>query len=343
MSGLWEKLTTDPDIACLFSARDAFSHPVTLVIACIAGAALVAAPIARLLLLHAGVMSEKTSADVRTRTITWAFIAPAILVPIILCPASAMAVVCAMSLLCFREFARATGLFREHTLCAVVVIAIVALLLASLDHWYGLFTALSPLTMVAILAVSVLRDEPKGFIQRGALAVLGYLLFGAGLGHLGYMANAPNYRPALCLIIACVQLSDILAYICGKAFGKRKLFPNTSPNKTLGGHLGALLLTAPLAAYLAHMVFRETPFDRADRLIVFGLIVGVGGQLGDLVLGSIKRDLGIKDMAATLPGHGGFLDRFNSLLLVAPASFHWIGMHVGFGLDRPVRIFSHLW
>jgi phosphatidate cytidylyltransferase len=66
----------------------------------------------------------------------------------------------------------------------------------------------------------------------------------------------------------------------------------------------------------------------------------VFGQLGDLMLSSIKRDLGIKDVGAVIPGHGGILDRANSLLLVAPAVFHYVGYFRGFGLDRPVRLFT---
>jgi phosphatidate cytidylyltransferase len=66
----------------------------------------------------------------------------------------------------------------------------------------------------------------------------------------------------------------------------------------------------------------------------------VGAQAGDLMLSSIKRDIGIKDMGAILPGHGGVLDRFNSLLLVAPAAFHFIQFFVGFGMGQPARLIT---
>ncbi len=80
--------------------------------------------------------------------------------------------------------------------------------------------------------------------------------------------------------------------------------------------------------------------DRWILLLGLGAIVSIGGQAGDLMLSSIKRDLGIKDMGVVIPGHGGMLDRFNSILLVASAAFRHIGYFVGFGLDQPVRIYA---
>ena len=87
-------------------------------------------------------------------------------------------------------------------------------------------------------------------------------------------------------------------------------------------------------------MFRGTALDRPGCLILLGVIISVVGQLGDLMLSSVKRDLGIKDMGVTIPGHGGLLDRFNSLILVAPAAFHYIGYFLGIGLDQEARIFT---
>jgi phosphatidate cytidylyltransferase len=70
-----------------------------------------------------------------------------------------------------------------------------------------------------------------------------------------------------------------------------------------------------------------------------GIIVSIVGQFGDLMLSAIKRDLGLKDTAKLIPGHGGLLDRFDSLILVAPAVFHYVSYFVGFGVGQPQRIF----
>ena len=111
-------------------------------------------------------------------------------------------------------------------------------------------------------------------------------------------------------------------------------------HKTLEGAVGALLLTTTFVALVSRPLFVGTPMDSAAAVIGLGAIISVGGQLGDLMLSSIKRDLGIKDTGATLPGHGGLLDRFDSLILVAPAVFHYVHFFVGFGMTEQTRILT---
>ncbi|QQS08462.1 MAG: phosphatidate cytidylyltransferase [Phycisphaerales bacterium] len=311
----------------LLSTNGYLAHPLTRFSVVTVAVALLITPGITVVLSRMGVMSKKTSDDVWVRYWTWLVLAPAMLVPLILCPASAMSAVLIMSLLCYREYARATGVFRERLMSAIVALGIVAICLASLDNWYGLFVALPSVTVTILAASAVLNDRPSGYIQRVSLATVGFLLFGVGLGHLSYLANATQFRPLLILIVMSTQASDIVAYCAGKAFGSRHVFPNTSPNKTLAGHLGSLVIVAPLSAWGLRLIVGTDSDMSLWHLLGFGLVVAAGAQLGDLVLGSIKRDLGIKDMAATLPGHGGILDRFNSILLVAPAAFHYLSYY----------------
>jgi len=322
----------------LLSTTGILEHAVTRWMLIIVAAALVLAPLLALALTAARVMTPATRADVLRRTRTWWVIAPLALGPILLCPLSAMLLITALALLCYREYARATGLFRHRLLSLIVALGIVALAAAAIDHWYGFFMAIQPLTMVLLAGAGVMPDQPKGYLQRVATAAVGFGLFGAGLMHLAYIANDANYRPVLCILLACTQLSDIAGYCVGKAIGRRKVFPNTSPSKTLGGHLGGLLIVAPLAAFLTHAIFPGSRVDTIVLLACLGVLIALGAQLGDLVLGSIKRDIGVKDLATILPGHGGFTDRCNSLLLVAPVAFHYLGYFVGFGLDRLPRV-----
>ena len=142
------------------------------------------------------------------------------------------------------------------------------------------------------------------------------------------------------LLILCVELNDVFAFCVGKLVGGAKALPSTSPGKTWAGCIGALILTTAFAATFAHFVFQGTELDRLDRLLIFGAGLSVLGQFGDLLLSSIKRDVGIKDMGTWIPAHGGLLDRFDSLVLVLPAAFHYLSLHLGaIGADQPQRIF----
>ena len=318
----------------------AFAHPVTrgIVVAALGVLLLAAAVIGGL--SAAGRVAPGLRRELWLRTGSWAVLLPLMLGPVLLGRTWTIGAVTLLGLLCLREYDRATGLFREPAMTAAVAVGILFVNFASLDHWYGFFAALTPLVVVALAIVSIPLDRPGGYIQRTGLAIFAFLLFGTGLAHLGYMANEPGYRPIVLLLLTTVALNDVFAFTFGKLLGGRKLLPATSPNKTVSGALGALLATSAVVALVAGPVFAGTPLDRWYLLLGLGAIVSVGGQAGDLMLSSIKRDIGIKDMGAVIPGHGGLLDRFNSLLLVAPATFHYVGYYVGFGLDQPTRLFT---
>jgi len=315
-------------------------HPVSFWITVSIAAVLGITPLVFLLLEKAGKLAPALRTDVWTRYKSWLVLAPLMVVPLIAGRLPAILAVGVLAGLCYREFARATGLFRHHLVSATVGLGGLLITFAVADHWYGLFVALSSLITSAIVILSLFADEPKGYIQRVALGIFAFVMFGLCLGHFSYFAN-DRLGPAIQLsILVCVSLNDIFAYCTGKAFGRRKLSPNTSPNKTIGGALGAAVLTTALFATLGHFVFRGTVLDSPIHLITLGLLLSLTGQWGDLVMSSIKRDLGIKDMAATIPGHGGLLDRFDSLIFVGPALFHYIGYFLGVGLDQPARVFT---
>ncbi|MBN2685944.1 MAG: phosphatidate cytidylyltransferase [Pontiellaceae bacterium] len=323
----------------LFGIRTILDDAVSLWIVAALVAVLVASAVTIRLLAFQGKLRPETVKELSDRTRTWAFLIGVVLVPLILGAAWVIIGVGALSIMCYREFARATGLFRDLSTSVWVVVGIGVITLAVLDHWYGFFVALPALGTIWIAAFAILSDRPKGYIQRVGLGCLAYLLFGVCLGHLGYLANDARFRSMILLVLVSVSLNDVFAYLAGKSLGHRKILPMTSPNKTLAGVLGALCCTTILMVLLGLVVFQGTPMAHVGRLIGLGLIVSLAGQLGDLVISSVKRDLGVKDMGNVLPGHGGILDRCDSLLLVAPAFFHYVGYFIGIGLDQPMRIF----
>jgi phosphatidate cytidylyltransferase len=326
----------------LFGYQHAFDHPVTVTITAGIVFVVLIVPLVIWLLGWRGRIGDHQRQELMTRYKSWLVLIPLMLGPVLLGAAWTIAAVLVLSLSCYREFARVTGLFREKIISLVVAIGIFAVTFAVADNWYRFFVALFPLTVGMVAATAILADQPKGYIQRVALGVLGFVLFGSALGHLGYMANDANYRPIVLMVLLAVEANDVFAYVTGQTLGHRQLAPNTSPNKTIGGAVGALVLTTLLVVILGHYVFEGTKLDRPMALVALGLIISIVGQLGDLMLSSIKRDLGIKDTGVTIPGHGGLLDQFNSLILVAPAVFHYVNYLVGFGLDQPTRIFTGL-
>jgi phosphatidate cytidylyltransferase len=335
----WTDLS-DETRSRLWGPMHALDEPATLWLLATALALLVLGTIAVEAMRAARLLSHENSRELRRRTWSWWVLAPLMAVPILLGAAPAILAVGLLCAFCYREFARATGLFREHLVSAIVVLGIAALTLAALDHWYAMFMAMFPITIVLLAAVPVVQDRPGGYIQRVGLGILGFALFGACLSYLAYFANDTRYRPILLMLLLCVELNDIFAYCVGRLAGRRKLAPNTSPNKTIGGAAGALILSTALTAWLGHLVFRGSALDHPLPLLSLGLLVSVGAQFGDLVLSSIKRDIGTKDLGALIPGHGGLLDRFDSLVLVAPAVFHFVRFFNGIGLDQPHQVFT---
>jgi phosphatidate cytidylyltransferase len=122
-------------------------------------------------------------------------------------------------------------------------------------------------------------------------------------------------------IFASIWVCDSAAYFAGRAFGKHKLFERVSPKKTWEGAIAGFL--GAIAAFLI-MQALVLPYLTVMQALVCGMIVGIFGQLGDLVESLLKRDAGVKDSSSLIPGHGGVLDRFDSILFVSPLLFLYL-------------------
>lgn len=233
-----------------------------------------------------------------------------------------------VSIIAFKEFARSTGLYRDWGMTGTVYVGIVAIAVLLLVQdprlqvrgWYGMFMTLPVYLICAILLVPIVRNRAEGQLQTVALALVGFVYMGWMFGHLTYLANATCSYGYLLYLVAAVELNDVAAFTCGKLFGKHPMRSRISPNKTWEGAIGAIVVSM-IFPWVCRFSF---PHFTALDLVVTGLIVGIGGQLGDLSISVIKRDLGVKDMGALIHGHGGILDRIDSLIYVAPLFFHFV-------------------
>ncbi|HMJ61489.1 MAG TPA: phosphatidate cytidylyltransferase [Bryobacteraceae bacterium] len=235
----------------------------------------------------------------------------------------------------FKEFARASGLYRDWWMTGAVYAGILTVGLASLmphprgeepgTGWYGFFVAVPVFAIALILLIPILRNRARGELQKMSLSIVGFVYIGWMFGHLGFLANARNAYGFICYIIFATELSDVAAFTFGRLFGRHPLRSEISPKKTWEGALGAIAVSLILP-WLLRFSF---PFFGPWQLILTGLIVGIGGQLGDLSISVIKRDIGTKDMGSAIPGHGGILDRIDSLIYVAPLFMHMAGYYYG--------------
>jgi phosphatidate cytidylyltransferase len=260
----------------------------------------------------------------------WLFVVPLLLLTIFLGRESTIVFFTLVALFGCKEFARATGLYQDWFMTGAVYLGIIATGVLALvpdpdpekgvPGWYGMFMALPVFVIAGIMIIPIVRNRAQGQLQVLALALVGFVYFGWMFAHLAFLANSTHAYSYLFYVIFAVELNDVAAFTFGKLLGRHQLRSNISPKKTWEGSLGALGVSL-LLPWVLHGTFPW--FDPRD-LVLIGLIVGIGGQLGDLAISVIKRDLGVKDMGAAIPGHGGILDRIDSLIYVAPLFLHTV-------------------
>jgi phosphatidate cytidylyltransferase len=194
-------------------------------------------------------------------------------------------------------------------------------------QWYGVFIIFVPVYMFLLLPAGlVLARDPRGFVASAAQIQWGLMAFVFGLSHMGYLLGLPaaegaraDGRSLVLFLVFITEMSDVLQYCWGKLLGRHKVLPTISPNKTWEGLIGGLASVTAAALLLRFL----TPFSPMETLGVAALI-GVAGFFGGAVMSAVKRDFGVKDFGASIPGHGGMLDRVDSLCYAAPLFFHYV-------------------
>ncbi len=192
--------------------------------------------------------------------------------------------------------------------------------------WYGVFIVFIPVYMfLGLPAAMVLRGETDGFLKAAGTLHWGLMVCVFSISHAAYLtvaADAATGQPfgvgPLVFLLLVTQFNDVAQYMAGKTFGRRKISPKVSPNKTVEGFAGGVLATFALSLALYTFL---TPLTLVQAAIL-GILLPVAGFLGDITMSAIKRDIGVKDTGSLLPGHGGLLDRIDSLTFTAPLFFH---------------------
>ncbi len=195
------------------------------------------------------------------------------------------------------------------------------------------FDAALPLaagTVLAFVAAMSRRGEPEGMLRSATSTLLPLLLVGLGLGFLVGLRALPgdDGTDPLVLLLVCVICSDTAAYYVGTAFGRRRLAPTLSPRKTWEGAIGGVAASVG-GAIVAHFWFYQRL--SLPHALALGVLIAVAGIGGDLAESTIKRAAGVKDSSDLLPGHGGLLDRADSLLLAGPVLYYYYRAFLGAG------------
>ena len=193
---------------------------------------------------------------------------------------------------------------------------------------YQMFIVFTPLFAILVLSIGmVMVGEPHGFLHTVGSLTWGLLITVFSLGHLGFLIVLPaSVNPnggvvgLLMYLILLTQVSDVIQYIVGKLFGRQQVIQRVSKGKTWEGLIGGLAITLILSVLLAPGF---TPMNRWEGFFA-GLLIGFAGFFGDVTISALKRDLGVKDAGTLLPGHGGILDRVDSLILSAPLFFNFV-------------------
>ncbi len=292
-----------------------------------------------------------------TRRIAFGVIAAPVAIAILLYGgwplAALLAVVSALGAWEFFRIARASGLTPLDDVGTAIAGLIPLLVHARFLGLYDPSGRLGPLSLIVLVLLALLAlaiwmrgvaGKPLSAVAATAFGVAytgGMLSFGYGIRNHDY-ASTPallslsgrTYSLAaggllLLLPVFVTWASDIGAYAAGRTMGKHKLIPSVSPGKTVEGAVGGLLASMLVAAVYtryvlhpaAHLTFRIPPAG----VFAFGAIVSVAAQVGDLAESLLKREAGVKDSSHIIPGHGGILDRFDSLLFVLPVSYVLLG------------------
>lgn len=257
--------------------------------------------------------TENKFADVPLRVKTWVYIILAFALGI----SHPIAMKIFVSWICFQALFEFLRLFKINNnrivLCSIIAISqCLFLFLLNVENY---FIYSSVLTAILLLYFFILKTSAKQLLGM----TIGLIICLFSFPHLFFIRETEFGINTIIFVVVVTELNDVFQYLMGKFFGKHKIVPSISPNKTLEGFLGGVFLTIILSNFLGFFLLNSSIL--ANSLL--GLTLGIFGFFGDVFMSYLKRKTNVKDTGNLLPGHGGLLDRMDSLIFNAPI-FFWI-------------------
>ncbi len=269
-----------------------------------------------------------TYSELVDRTASWWWMIGAFTLAIVVSQTAAIVFLAFISYLALKEYLSLIPTRRiDRGLLLFAYLAIPIQYYWAADDWYNMFIVFVPVWLFLFFpALMALRGDTQGFLRAVGTLSWGLMLTVFALSHMAMLlVSGEVYNPVaggvglLFFLVVLTQFNDVAQYTWGKMFGRHKVTPTVSPKKTWEGLVGGVLTTVVLAAALGPYL---TPMEWQWSALAGG-VLGVAGFLGDITISAVKRDLGVKDTGGLIPGHGGILDRVDSLTYAAPAFFHF--------------------
>ena len=305
-----------------------FSTPVHLAIAAIYGVLILASAITAILQRTS---PGPTTAELSQRGISWWWMITVFTIAILTTRVVSTIFLAFVSYLALKEYLSLVPTRRvDRGTLLWAYLAIPVQFYFAHEGRFGLFMVFIPVWMFLFLPARItLGGHTEGFLRAVGLLSWGLMITVFSLSHtallLSFGVGHGHGAGPLLFLVALTQFNDVAQFTCGKLLGRHKIIPKVSPKKTWEGFLGGLVSTACLATLVGPYL---TPMP-ALWSAAAGVIIAVSGYLGDITISACKRDLGVKDSSNLIPGHGGILDRVDSLIYSAPVFFHFLNYFFG--------------
>jgi len=251
------------------------------------------------------------------RYITFLFIAPAFLIPAYLGKPVFNFLIVAMAALYLKEFFNLAKVWQHKVYRWEGRIFTILVLLGTLAENKFIFFRIPILVIMCVLATPVFLRTVQDAVRQTAIAIVGILYFGWMFSYAIFLRDNFGFG-GIVFVCFLVTIDDLACFWVGKMIGRHKLIPEISPNKTIEGSLGGIIITV-IFSFLLKYALPDYSYFKCAAL---GLAISIMGQIGDLILSVIKRDMQVKDSGKMLPGHGGMLDRFTSWIFTLPIVYY---------------------
>jgi len=232
-----------------------------------------------------------------------------------------------ISFIALREFLSLAPAHREDRLIILASYAVVPI-----SYWwiavneYGIYLVFIPVWVFLVTPfLMAVIGQTRNYLQRAASFHWGEVACVYAIGFVVFLMRTPPHLPMpagpaglVFLLLVATEANDVAQYVWGKLFGRHKIMPTVSPNKTWEGFLGGWVTTAALIWGIGPIF---APLSGVS-LAIMAVVLPLAGFAGDVTLSAVKRDIGVKDTSHLIPGHGGILDRIDSLTFTTPLYFH---------------------